>query len=54
MRGSSSDPRGIGRSGVGAHLDIAHYRRELLVNRGVLLDVARYVQDPLRSFALVP
>jgi hypothetical protein len=24
---ATSDPRGIGRSGVGAHLDIAHYRR---------------------------
>lgn len=47
---STSDPRGLGRSGVGAHLDIAHYPKELLVNRGVLLDVARAVQgngDPL-------
>lgn len=47
---STSDPRGLGRSGVGAHLDIAHYPTELLVNRGVLLDVARFVQgnwDPL-------
>jgi kynurenine formamidase len=47
---STSDPRGLGRSGVGAHLDIAHYPKELLVNRGVLLDVARFVQrnsDPL-------
>jgi kynurenine formamidase len=40
---STSDPRGIGRSGVGAHLDIAHYPVDLLVNRGVLLDVARFV-----------
>lgn len=40
---ATSDPRGIGRSGVGANLDIAHYPKELLVNRGVLLDVARYV-----------
>lgn len=40
---STSDPRGIGRSGVGANLDIAHYPKELLVNRGVLLDVARFV-----------
>ena len=40
---STSDLRGIGRSGVGAHLDIAHYPNELLVNRGVLLDVARFV-----------
>jgi len=47
---STSDPRGLGRSGVGAHLDIAHYPKELLVNRGVLLDVARFLQrnaDPL-------
>ena len=47
---ATSDTRGIGRSGVGANLDIAHYPKELLVNRGVLLDVARFVQgnaDPL-------
>ena len=49
---ATSDPRGIGRNtnGTGAHLDIAHYPTELLVNRGVLLDVARFVQrndDPL-------
>jgi len=37
------DPRGIGRgpAAVGAHLDIAHYPKEMLVNRCVLLDVAR-------------
>jgi kynurenine formamidase len=40
---STSDMRGIGRSGVGAHLDIAHFPNDLLVNRGVLLDVARFV-----------
>jgi kynurenine formamidase len=42
---STSDPRGIGRDtlATGAHLDIAHYPKELLVNRGVLLDVARHV-----------
>jgi kynurenine formamidase len=40
---STSNPLGIGRSGVGANLDIAHYPTELLVNRGVLLDVARFV-----------
>ena len=47
---ATSDRRGLGRSGVGAHLDIAHYPTERLVNRGVLLDVARFVQgnkDPL-------
>jgi kynurenine formamidase len=44
---ATRDPRGLGRSGVGAHLDIAHYPKELLVNRGVLLDVARFIQrDP--------
>jgi len=40
---STSDVRGIGRSGVGAHLDIAHYPADLLVNRGVLLDVASFI-----------
>src|SRR5438094_5764714 len=40
---STSDLRGIGRSGVGAHLDMAHYPKDLLVNRGVLLDVARFI-----------
>src|SRR5882672_9921476 len=44
---STSDTRGIGRSGVGAHLDIAHYPTDLLVNRGVLLDVARFVNGNL-------
>lgn len=45
---ATSDTRGIGRSGVGAHLDIAHYPKDLLVNRGVLLDVARFLHsDPL-------
>ena len=44
---STSDTRGIGRSGVGAHLDIAHYPKELLVNRGVLLDVARFIRGDL-------
>jgi kynurenine formamidase len=42
---ATSNPLGIGRGAgaVGAHLDIAHYPTELLVNRGVLLDVARRV-----------
>jgi kynurenine formamidase len=48
---STADSRGLGRSGVGAHLDIAHYPQKLLVNRGVLLDVARFINggkdDPL-------
>jgi kynurenine formamidase len=44
---ATSDPRGIGRSGVGAHLAIDHYPMDLLVNRGVLLDVASFVQGDL-------
>ena len=40
---STSDMRGIGRSGVGAHLDIAHFDKGLLINHAVLLDVARFV-----------
>lgn len=44
---STADTRGIGRSGVGAHLDIAHYPAGLLVNRGVMLDVARFVNGNL-------
>src|SRR5882762_11452858 len=49
---STSDPRGIGRdaAATGAHLDVDHYPKNLLVNRGVLLDVATRVQgnaDPL-------
>jgi kynurenine formamidase len=41
-KAATSNALGLGRSGVGAHLDIAHYPQELLVNRGVLLDVARF------------
>ena len=44
---ATSDLRGIGRSGVGAHLDVVHYPTKLLVNRGVLLDVARFIQGDL-------
>jgi kynurenine formamidase len=40
---ATRDARGIGRSGVGEELDIAHYPKELLVNRGVLLDVGRFI-----------
>src|SRR3954467_6465611 len=42
---ATSDPRGIGRDAAhtGAHLDIDHYATELLVNRGVLLDVASLI-----------
>ena len=42
---STSDPRGIGRDAAqtGAHLDMNHYPVELLVNRGVLLDVASFI-----------
>jgi hypothetical protein len=41
---STSDPLGIGASGVGAHLAIDRFPNDLMVNRGVLLDVARMVQ----------
>ena len=41
---STSNPDGIGASGVGAQLAIDAFPKDLLVNRGVLLDVARMVQ----------
>lgn len=41
---ATSNPLGIGRSGVGAHLAIDQYPTDLLVNRGVLLDVARFIR----------
>ncbi len=40
---ATSDSRGLGRSGVGADLAIDHYPLDLLTNRGVMLDVARYL-----------
>jgi kynurenine formamidase len=45
---STSNLLGIGASGVGAHLGIDHYPLDLLVNRGVLLDVARMIQGDSR------
>jgi len=45
---STSNPDGIGASGVGANLAIDQYPKELLVNRGVLLDVARLVNGNLK------
>jgi kynurenine formamidase len=47
----TSDNRGIGYSGVGAHLDIAHYPKEMLVNRGVLLDVGRFINKDATPLA---
>ena len=41
---STSNPNGLGASGVGAHLAIDKFPSDLLINRGVLLDVARMVQ----------
>jgi kynurenine formamidase len=41
---STSNPDGIGTSGVGANLAIDQFPTDLMVNRGVLLDVARLVQ----------
>jgi len=45
-KAATSDRRGIGRGPgeVGKNLDIAHYPTNLLVNRGVLLDVGRFLQ----------
>jgi kynurenine formamidase len=50
---ATSDPRGIGRGkgAVGAELDIAHYPTEMLVNRAVLLDVARHVTGSAEPLA---
>jgi kynurenine formamidase len=42
----TSNPDGIGASGVGARLAIDRYPTDLLVNRGVLLDVAGMVRGP--------
>jgi kynurenine formamidase len=41
---STSKPDGIGASGVGANLSIDQFPADLLVNRGILLDVARMIQ----------
>lgn len=41
---STSNPDGIGASGVGANLAVDQFPTDLLVNRGVLLDVARMIQ----------
>ena len=41
---STSNPDGIGASGVGANLSIDKFPADLLVNRGILLDVARMIQ----------
>jgi kynurenine formamidase len=41
---STTNPDGIGTSGVGAHLAIDRFPNDLLINRGILLDVATMVQ----------
>lgn len=41
---ATANPAGIGAAGVGAHLAIDQFPAELMVNRGVLLDVAALVQ----------
>jgi kynurenine formamidase len=41
---ATSNPDGIGASGVGAQLAIDQFPEDLLINRGILLDVARMVQ----------
>src|SRR5262245_17405311 len=45
---ATSNPNGIGTSGVGANLAIDQYPKDLLINRGVLLDVARLVNGDLQ------
>ena len=45
---STSNPDGIGASGVGRHLAIDKFPKDLLVNRGVLLDVASMINGDLR------
>jgi len=45
---STSNPDGIGASGVGANLAVDQFPKDLLVNRGILLDVARMVQGDSR------
>lgn len=44
---ATSNLDGIGASGVGAHLAIDKYPKDLLINRGVLLDVARLINGDL-------
>jgi kynurenine formamidase len=45
---STSNPDGIGASGVGAQLAIDQFPTDLLIGRGVLLDVARMIQGDWR------
>src|SRR5262245_23333055 len=45
---STSNPDGIGASGVGAQLAIDRFPNDLLVTRGVLLDVAKMIQGDSR------
>lgn len=48
---STSNPDGIGASGVGAHLAIDKFPKDLLINRGVLLDVATLLQGNSKPMA---
>ena len=50
---ATSNPDGIGASGVGANLAIDQFPTDLLVNRGVLLDVARMVQGDVSPLPAV-
>jgi kynurenine formamidase len=45
---STSDLDGIGTSGTGANLAIDQFPTDLLINRGILLDVARFVHGDSR------
>jgi kynurenine formamidase len=44
---STSNPNGIGASGVGKHLAIDKFPKDLLITRGVLLDVASMINGDL-------
>src|SRR5438046_2124301 len=46
-KAATSNPDGIGASGVGANLSIDFFPKDLLINRGILLDVASMVQGDL-------
>jgi kynurenine formamidase len=45
---ATSSLDGIGASGVGVHLSVENYPKDLLINRGVLLDVARLINGNMK------
>lgn len=50
---STSNPDGIGQSSVGANLAIDQFPKDLLIGRGVLLDVATMIQGDSRPLPTV-